>query len=47
MNELRNTDRGLFGGSCEEMKLRRCLYRGVDKAMLGAGLVLEYTFISC
>ena len=47
MNKLRNTDHGLFGGFDEEMKFRRCLYRGVDKAMLGAGLVLEYSFISC
>ena len=47
MNKLRNTDQGSFGGAGEEMEFHRCLYRGVDKAMLGAGLVLEYSFISC
>ena len=47
MNKLRNTDYGLFGGSSKEMKFRRCLYRGVDKAKLRVGLVLEYSFISC
>ena len=47
MNKLRNTDYGLFGGSSKEMKFRRRLYRGVDKAKLRAGLVLEYSFISC
>ena len=47
MNKLRNTDQGSFGGTGEEMKLCRRLYQGVDKAMLGVGLVLEYSFILC
>ena len=46
-NKLRNTNYGLFGGSGKEMKFRRRLYRGVDKAKLGAGFFLEYSFISC
>ena len=45
-NKLRNTNYGLFGGSGKEMKFRRRLYREVDKAKLGAGFFLEYSFIS-
>ena len=45
-DNLRNPVRESFGGASEEMKFSRCLNRGVDKAMLEARLVFEYSFIS-
>ena len=42
---LRNMDRRLSGGTSEEMKFCSCLHRGVYKAMLGARLILENSFI--